>query len=335
MNPQRVQVPLEPGRGLADLRDHGQHLKRPECVLCTRNGDVFVSDWRGGVTRIAADGTHTLIAGVDSPVQLKPNGIALDRDGSFLLAHLDDKVGGVYRLQRDGRVEPFLLEVDGVPLHPTNFVLTDAQGRVWITVSTRQVPRQGARVPGCADGYLILVDARGARVVVDDIGFANECRFDPSGEWLYVNETWARRISRHRVDARGMVGAREEFIAFDSGVYPDGLDFDESGAVWLTSVYSNQVLRVTPDRTVTVVVDDSDRAFVENLVGDFAAGKLREGRATLDQPWQRMGSISSVAFGGPDRQMLYIGCLLDNRIYRMPVPVRGLKPAHWDVVVAP
>ena len=35
----------------------GGELNRPECVLCTATGDLWVADWRGGVTRIAPDGT--------------------------------------------------------------------------------------------------------------------------------------------------------------------------------------------------------------------------------------------------------------------------------------
>lgn len=327
-------LPLQRELGLAGLTDYGHDLRRPECVLCTANGDVFVSDWRGGVLRIAADGRQTLIAAADPPVALKPNGIALAADGSFLLAQLGDESGGVYRLHRNGVVSPYLLEVEGQPLHSTNFVLIDDAGRVWITVMTRHIPRQRSRYPGCADGYVVMVDRHGARVVIDGIGFTNECRFDPSGEWLYVNETWARRISRHRVDARGNVGARETFVAFDTDVYPDGLDFDEAGNLWLASVYSNRILRIAPDRTTTVVADDSDQAFVDKLARDFESGALVEGRATLEQPWQRMGSISSVAFGGADRRTLYVGCLLDDRIYAMNVPVRGLRPSHWDVAVA-
>ena len=34
--------------------------------------------------------------------------IALLADGSFLLAHLGADVGGVFRLQPDGEIEPFL-----------------------------------------------------------------------------------------------------------------------------------------------------------------------------------------------------------------------------------
>jgi hypothetical protein len=37
---------------------------------------------------------------------LKPNGIAIDRDGSFLIAHLGAEEGGVFSLTREGRASP-------------------------------------------------------------------------------------------------------------------------------------------------------------------------------------------------------------------------------------
>ena len=87
--------------GLDGIGFVGQGLARPECVLATRRGDLFVSDKRGGVMHIAPDGTQRLIGGGS----LVPNGIALLRDGSFAIANLSDD-GGVWRLHRDGRIEP-------------------------------------------------------------------------------------------------------------------------------------------------------------------------------------------------------------------------------------
>ena len=83
----------------------GRDLHRPECVHCTAQGDVFVSDWRGGVTRIRADGSQQLFRG-DRAV--KTNGFAILPDRSFLLAHLGDDEGGVFRLTLNGELSTFL-----------------------------------------------------------------------------------------------------------------------------------------------------------------------------------------------------------------------------------
>ena len=140
---------------LSVLEFTGSGLVRPECVLANRDGMLYTADWRGGVACVAPDGSHKLMRGsLPGGRPLRPNGIALRRDGSFLLADLGETAGGVFTLARAGAVRPFLEQVDGVDLPPTNFVFEDARDRVWITVSTRRVPRAAAYRADVADGRL-------------------------------------------------------------------------------------------------------------------------------------------------------------------------------------
>jgi hypothetical protein len=312
--------------GLGPVEDFGAGLERPECVHCTAQGDVFASDWRGGVMRIRPDGTQQLIKGKGKLV--KTNGFAILPDCAFLLAHLDDREGGVWRLTPEGELAPFLLEVDGRALEPTNFVHVE-NGRTWITVSTRHVPRTIARSPKVADGYVVLVDRRGARIVADGLAFANECKVDPSGRWLYVNETFGHRTSRFPVTSGGL-GAREAYAEYPPGVFPDGLDFDDEGGLWITSIVSNRLIRVHPGGRQEVVLEDNDPGFVDRVERLFARDELKD--ETLPPiPAARIRNLSSSAFGGADLRTLYLGCLQDSRIYRMPAPVAGAKPPHWHV----
>src|SRR6185369_9890031 len=144
--------------GLDALQHVGTSLQRPECVIATKRGDLFVGDKRGGVTRIAPDGRTELFVPKPGslPMTLHPNGIALERAGSFLIAHLGDDAGGVYRLFRDGRVEAVLTQLDGDSLPAVNFVLVDAQDRIWVTISTRKRPRNLGYRKDCDDGFVIL-----------------------------------------------------------------------------------------------------------------------------------------------------------------------------------
>src|SRR5581483_7377928 len=163
------------------LEQIGSGLQRPECVVLDRENSVYVPDWRGGVTRISLGGSQQTWIAHSPPVELRPNGIDRMPDGSFLLANLGD-AGGVWRLSRDGSLKPFLTEIEGVTLPPANFVLTQGD-RTWISVSTRQIPRQQAWRPDFADGFIVLVDKTGARVVADNLHYANEVRPDPTGQW--------------------------------------------------------------------------------------------------------------------------------------------------------
>src|SRR5689334_6908522 len=92
------------------LVPHGSGLNRPECVLATLAGDVFVPEWPGGVTVIRADGSKETWLSSGTTLDLRPNGIALTSDGAFLIANLGDD-GGVWRLDRSGALTPVVAEV--------------------------------------------------------------------------------------------------------------------------------------------------------------------------------------------------------------------------------
>jgi sugar lactone lactonase YvrE len=315
---------------LADIRRMGSGLNRPECVIANAAGDIFSADWRGGVAHLRPDGTQALYRG-DLPAgrPTRPNGIALRPDGSFLFADLGTEQGGVFALSRSGEIRPFLVEVDGVALPPSNFVFEDARNRVWITVSTRLVPRARGYRRDVADGFVVLVDGKGARIVADSLGYTNEAVLDARGEWLYVNETFARLTSRFPVRHDGRLGPREVFAEYGAGTFPDGMAFDDHGHLWIVSIISNRVLRVAPDGSVTTVLEDLDAAHVAWVEAAYRADGL--GRPHLDVVKSaRLRNISSIAFGGPDRRTAYLGCLLDDAIYAFDSPVAGLAPAHWN-----
>jgi len=308
----------------------GQGLVRPECVLATAAGDLFTADWRGGVAHLRPDGSQALYAGPGPDgLALKPNGIALLRDGSFLLTHLGNDEGGVYRLQRNGQVTPWLMQVDGVDLPPTNFVVEDAYGRFWVTVSTRLKPRALGYRRSCNDGFIVRVDARGAAMVADGLGYTNEVALHPSGRWLYVNETFARRLSRFALHADGSLGAKEVVTEFGPGTFPDGLAFDEEGHAWVVSIVSNRLIRVAPDGSTTLWLEEADATHLAWVEAAFEAGTM--GRPHLDgAPSRSLRNISSIAFVGADRRTAVLGCLLGDRLATLRLPVAGVEPTHWS-----
>jgi len=315
---------------LEDLHFVGSGLVRPECVLANAAGDLFTADWRGGVAHLRADGSQALYAGPGPDgLALKPNGIALLRDGSFLLTHLGNDDGGVFRLQRDGQVTPWLQQVDGVDLPPTNFVVEDAAGRFWVTVSTRLKPRALGYRRSCNDGFIVRVDARGAVIAADGLGYTNEVAVHPSGRWLYVNETFARRLSRFALRDDGSLGAKEVITEFGPGTFPDGLAFDEEGHAWVVSIVSNRLIRVAPDGTPTTWLEEADAEHLAWVEAAFEIDTM--GRAHLDgAPSRSLRNISSIAFAGADRRTAVLGCLLGDALATLPMPTPGVAPLHWE-----
>lgn len=309
----------------------GSGIRRPECVLATAAGDLYVSDRRGAFTRIDGSGRQTLF-GAGLTCFGKPllvNGLELLPDGSVLLTQLDEP-GGIWRFTISGALTPFLLEVGGAPLPATNFVHMDGQERVWATVSTRAQPRTLARTAKRADGFIVMVDKRGARVVADGLSFTNEAKVDPSGRWLYVNQTYGRQLSRFAIKSNGDLGALETVATFGQGIFPDGLTFDAEGGVWITSPYSNSLIHVDRYGRQTLVFDDIEPAFIEDIERQYHAGDLTKSSMPTRIPAMVLGNISSLAFGGPDMRTAYIGSLLDHRVATVTLPVPGAQPPHWN-----
>ncbi len=321
---------------LQDVSFVGAGLNRPECVLCHASGRLFVSDWTGsgGVSIIERDGRVRRILARDCPEPLRPNGIALLPGGGFLLAHLGATEGGVWRLDPDGRSEAVVTEVEGAALPPTNFVCRDSHGRLWITVSTRCRPRDRAYRGDVADGFVVLADGDGVRIVAEDLGYTNECCLHPGGDKLYVNETFARRLTAFDIGPRGELSNRTTVAEFGAATFPDGLTFDREGGAWITSVVSNRVLRIAPDGEQQILLEDSDNAHLARVEDAFRAGRM--GRPHLDTiESRRLRNISSLAFGGEDLRTAYLGCLLGEAIATFRAPVAGLPPLHWSFDLGP
>lgn len=315
---------------LSEIAFVGTGLNRPECVLAHSSGLLFASDWTGtgGIAVVAPDGRVTRHLARNAPRALKPNGIALEAGGSFLLSELGDETGGVWRLQPDGTVEPVLLEVEGTPLPPVNFVAPDAEGRLWITISTRHQPRHMAARADVADGFIVLVEGGRARIVADRLGYTNECLVSADGRQLFVNETFARRVTRFRITGDGLA-ERATIAEFGVGTFPDGLALDAEGGLWVTSIVSNRVIRLAPDGRQEIVVEDANPGHVARFEAAYLEGRLDRSHLGRVES-ARLRNVSSLAFGGPDLRTAWLGCLLGEQIARFAAPVAGAPPLHWQ-----
>lgn len=322
---------------LTELSAFGSGLKRPESVLAHGSGYVFCSDWTGagGIAVISPHGEVRHLEIADRQSGLRPNGIALEPGGSFVIAQLGAEDGGAYRLHPDGSTQPLVTEVEGVPLPPSNFPIRDPQGRLWLTVSTRKTPRADDYRASASTGFIVLLDGDGPRIVADGLGYTNEIAFSGDGRHVFVNETFARRLTRFDVAPNGDLHDPQVVWRFGPGDYPDGLVLDEEGGLWVTSIVSNRVIHIAADGASTqVVVEDADPDHLLWTEAAYRADAL--GRPHLDgQPASLLRNISSLAFGGSDLRTAYLGCLLGDALFTFEAPVRGLRPAHYDFDISP
>jgi gluconolactonase len=318
----------------------GHDLQRPECIVAERNGTLWSADARGGVMCILPDGTQRLIAqtghpGVDAdnPTSLilggatLPNGIAMDRQGNFIIANFG--TDAIELMHRDGHSRTLYTHVDGESLGKTNFVLCDSRDRIWFTVTTRLTPWTRSINEKAADGYVGLIDERGIRIVAEGFVGTNEIRFDANEEWLYVVESNARRISRLRVSADGTLGGREIFGPSDLKGTPDGFAFDQYGNLWITIVQTDRLIALTPEGHLLTLLDDCDPIQRDIYDQHFYAGTMTPEVMAATKgtiaPW-----MASLTFGGPDLRTVYLGSLMGTSIPYFRAPVAGLPMAHWN-----
>lgn len=322
----------------SSIRMLGTDLQRPECILAEPDGTVWTADARG-VMRIAADGSQTLIrqTGVaDRELNAEslvlggslPNGIAFNREGQILIANFG--TDAIELMTRDGDTRTLYNQIDGQPLGKTNFVLTDSKGRIWFTVTTRQVPWTKSINEKTADGYVGLIDERGIRIVAEGFVGTNEIRLDANEEWLYVAETNARRISRLRVQADGSLNDREVYGPSDLGGFPDGFAIDAVGNLWITLVLTERLVALTPEGEVLTLLDDGNPTALAVYEQHYQAGTTTpELMASCRGRLAPM--MASIAFGGPDLRTVYLGSLAGTTLPTFRSPVPGLPLSHWRV----
>ena len=331
----------------AQIRTIGHALQRPECILAEPDGTLWAADARGGVTRIAPDGSQRFIgqradarfasAAAASSAELEhkyttgtlPNGLAFAANGDILISNFGTDCLEVMTREGDSRV--LVDRIDGQHIGKVNFVLRDRKDRIWITVSTRINPWTTAASSRVRDGFIAVLEGGTLRVVADGFYFTNEIRLDAKEEWLYIVETTGPHISRMRVveGAQGVtLTDREVFGPAHLGGFPDGIAFDAFGNLWCTLVMVDQLIALTPEGERLLLLDDGNPQASQALLAHMAAGTvtaeaMMAARGTL-APW-----MASITFGGPDLRTVYIGSLMGTTIPFFRSPVAGLPMVHW------
>jgi len=311
-------------------------LNRPECVLAHESGCLFVPNWSGsgGVSLILANGITHHILQSDRSLSLRPNGISLDPNGNIVLAHLGESRGGVFTLSADGSVRTRVETVNHQPMPPANFVVHDAQGRLWITVSTRVSPRADDYRRNACTGFIAVAEPNetNARIVADGLGYTNEVVLDEHCGKLFVNETFARRLTQFTLHEDATLSEPHTLVNFSAGTYPDGLALACDGSLWVTSILSNRVLVVYNNGEVQLLLEDADTERLTAAENAYENNTL--GRSHLDNSLgTHLHNISNLAFAGSDLKTAYLGNLLGTTIPSFESPVAGQAMNHWQAPI--
>lgn len=169
------------------------------------------------------------------------------------------------------------LEVIEPPPDPPPYVFNDGKvdrrGRFVIGASTANF------ADPTPDGGLYSLGADRRRKVLDTgIHFSNGPCFSPDDRTLYFADSWLKTIYAYAYDIEtGEVADRRTFVETHAlGGLPDGATVDRDGLVWAAIYGGGKLAAFRPD------------------------GQLER---TIDMP---VKLVSSVAFGGPDLDRLYV-----------------------------
>lgn len=298
----------------------GNGVQRPEDVVVSSRGDVWLSDQAGACARLKNDGTLERVGQAGGA----PNGINMDREGRIIIANFGGPETGRGPLQRldptTGEVENLVTEISGRTLFGCNYPLVDSKGRIWCSHSTWG-PLDKA-FEGQEDGFIFRYDPDGTvTVVAEDIKFANGITFDHDESHLYVCETTACDVIRYKINPDGSLGALEQYgpklgytnqevqdrrplsleMRSQLGL-TDGCGFDADGNLWVTLVLANKVIAITPAGEVVTMLSDPQ-------------GKL-------------MRNPTNVTWGGNDLRDLYIGSVTTDYVLKFDSPIAGQPLVH-------
>ncbi len=323
-----------------EIKMLGKDLQRPECILTEKDGTVWTADARGGVMKINADGTQQLITPfIDNALSASsydsryikaagslPNGLCFDKNADIIIANWG--TNHIERMTRDGKLTTILTEIDGCALGKTNFPLRDSKGRIWFSVTTKTEPWSDQINTKATDGYIALMYEQGVRIVADGFCGTNEIRFDDKEEWLYVVESTGWKISRLRVQNDGSLTNREVYGPSQLDGFPDGFAFDAFGNLWITLIFTDVLVAITPEGEVLTILDDSNPVTKKKLFDTYHSNAvtpeiLGETKGTI-APW-----MASLSFGGPDLKTVYLGSLRGTTVPYFKCPVAGQKMIHW------
>ncbi|MCE7027167.1 SMP-30/gluconolactonase/LRE family protein [Jiella avicenniae] len=238
----------------------------------------FIDSFDGRVFRTTADGRE--LRAWDVPEKI--GSMALRKDGEGAIVSLQ---GGFHTLDfRTGDVD---LIHDPEPDRPAN------------RINDGKVDRKGRFFAGSMDtmeegpfGALYRLDPDFSVTKVDtDIICSNGPCFAPDDGTFYFTDTWTGEIWAYDFDAgTGTISNRRTFARVDTtgGGAADGATVDAEGCLWSALVYAGKLVRYTPDGAVERIID------------------------------MPVKKVTSVMFGGPDLDILYVTSMAKPPLPRFP-----------------
>ena len=214
------------------------------------------------------------------------NGITMDPDGHIVMAQ---HAGRVSRLDADGTPVPIVEQYEGMRLNSPNDLVYHSNGTLYFTDPNFGVSDENRELD--FTGVFRLGTDGDLSVIYTEFDLPNGITLSPDESVLYFNDTATGNIVRMDVDADGHVSGAALFATVgersQSGA-ADGMKTDTDGRVYSTGPGGLHIFDTTGVKLLLVPFDQS---------------------------------ITNLAWGGPDRNELYITSR--DKVYRLQTSVTG------------
>lgn len=224
-----------------DVRIIATNLDHPECVNFGPDGQGYAGGEAGQVFRFTLDGQVTQIGNTGGGI----GGLCLDGDSNVYECNYSKP--HVHKITPDGAVSVCSRGTADRPAVLPNYPVFDSRGNLYYSDSGDYYKPNGRL-------FVVRADGTTEHLFGDHLHFPNGLAIDADEAWLYVIQSTAQNILRFPLK-NGTVGEPETFVQLP-GTVPDGLAFGESGNLYVACYVPDVIYRITPRRTVDVVVQD-------------------------------------------------------------------------------
>ncbi|MCP9837523.1 gluconolactonase [Cyanobium sp. N.Huapi 1H5] len=231
-----------------------------ESIAVSTDGTLFVSSHLDGkVLRMGTDGVpvvHAAIAG-------KATGLALTPAGDLLLTAWDaDGLPVVYSISPQGAATllatmPEAIFLNGLtPLSPSTYLMADSyRGAIWhLNLADRSV------------GLWLEHPLLARRSEDREFPAVNGLKIH--GQMLYASNTERMQLIQIPIQPNGQPGEPEIFF---EPVNLDDFAFDREGNLYGTTHIYNSVVKITPDRRITIIAE-AEQGMAGSTALAFGAG---------------------------------------------------------------
>jgi gluconolactonase len=282
---------MEPAIPIDRFTVFASGLDHPECCAFDRDGNLWAGGEAGQIYRIDPTGNVETITNVGGFCC----GVAFSPDEERLFACVSTV--GVVIITKSGEHEVFATHAGKHQIVAPNYLLFDRQGRLYVTDSGNWMKR---------NGFLLRFQPEGqGEVLAGPFGYANGLALSADERTLFMVESDSDSILRFAIDADGRL-SKPDTYAENVGRLPDGLALDVEGNLYVCCYASDEIWRIAPDRTKTLLAHDR-------------WGIL-------------LGRPTNMAFGGSACDEIYVANLGRYTITRAKLGIPGRRPANLSQV---